>query len=81
MVDLTVLELHLHDSSITANAPFSGKKDPGELEGESDESDDESGGFPIVALLGLALVVVAVVAAKKYLSGNEIELEAEIEAE
>lgn len=81
MVELTFLEVHLHDSPVTANAPFSGKEGPDELDDESDEADDDSGGFPLVPLLGLLVVVVAAVAAKKVLSGGEVELEAGIEAE
>ncbi|MFC6757853.1 MULTISPECIES: hypothetical protein [Haloarcula] len=66
MVDITIFELHLDGSEFTANAPGVGGSD----DTESDDSD--SGGAPLglFAVLGLGVLVVAAVAAKR-LSGGD----------
>lgn len=75
MVEFTFLEIHLDDSSLTANAPYShGEKDVV----ASDEPPDEDGGSKkggaLAAIIGLVfLAVVAYLAKRKFLDGEEIE--------
>lgn len=79
MVDITILELHLDDSSLTANAPFSkGRK---EVEASDDPPEDESSGSKgkaVGALVGLVfLTAVTFVVKKKVLGGGGDEPEGE----
>ena len=78
MAEFTFLEVHLHDSTITANAPFSGEATVHDDEESEDEENDESdqrggGGLPLKPFLALAVLVVAAVAVKKLLSGDGLE--------
>jgi hypothetical protein len=66
MVDLTLLELHLDDSSIKANAPFSGGDDT-EAETETASATDEEpapddGGSRLRLLAPVAVGLVALAA-------------------
>jgi hypothetical protein len=69
MTKITFFELHLDGAEFTANAPGTGAD-------EADEADvavgatDESGGSPLIALLGLVVLVGVAVAVKKLLGGD-----------
>lgn len=77
MVEFTFLEVHLDDSSLTANAPYShGEKDVV----ASDEPPAEGGGSKkasaLAAIIGLVfLAVVAYLAKQKFLDGDEVEFD------
>lgn len=82
MAKFTFLEIHLDDSTVTASAPFK----PGEKEVTASEEppEDDTGGSTkasaIAALVGLTfLAVVAYVAKRKFLDGEEFDEEIEIE--
>jgi hypothetical protein len=75
MVEFTFLEIHLDDSSLTANAPYShGEKDVV----AGDEPPDGDGGSKkasaLAAIIGLLfLAAVAYLAKRKFLDGDEVE--------
>ncbi|MUV89672.1 hypothetical protein GJ629_06995 [Halapricum sp. CBA1109] len=92
MSKYTLLEVHLDGSPITANAPFSNAADPEDAENadevesadDADESESAGGGIPVLPLVGVVLLAVLAVAAKKLLSGDvpedlEVDAEAEID--
>jgi len=71
MVELTFLELHVEDSDLTANAPYSyGEKD---VDAGGDPPDDASGrGRVVAAFVGLCfLVAVAYLVRTRVLGGDE----------
>lgn len=77
MVDVTFLELHLDDSNLTANAPYSDRK---KRITSSDDAPAEGGraskGSAVAALIGLVfLVAVTVVVKRKFLGGDGDEAE------
>jgi len=69
MVDITVLELHLHDAEFTANAPFADDSTAEGTEQGADSTDGRGVGLlgVVVGLSALALVAVGL---KRYLSGS-----------
>ena len=73
MVDITILELHLDDSSLTANAPFSsGRKQVSASDEPPEEESSGSKGKAIGAVVGLVfLAVVAYVVKSKVLGGGD----------
>ena len=82
MVDITLLELHLDDSNLTANAPFSsGRKQVEAGEGPPEQPESSGSKGPLVAtLVGLVfLVVVGYLVRSKVLGGDETEEEEELE--
>lgn len=84
MAKITLLELHLDDASLTANAPFSSRgKDVEAAEGPFDDETSSRKGSLVAAVVGLVfLVAVAYVVRKRVLSGGtdeELEID-EIEA-
>ena len=78
MAKFTLLEVHLDGSEVTANAPFSTKRDaesptesesaPVDVETPADESDGVGG--PGAVILGLVVLVVAVVVLRRLLGGD-----------
>jgi hypothetical protein len=82
MVDITLFEVHLDDSSLTANAPFSrGRKEveagDGELPAKSSSS--SSKGKLVAALLGLVFLAAVAFVARKKGGGGDEEVEGELE--
>ena len=79
MVDITILELHLDDSSLTANAPFSsGRKEVAASDEPPEQESSGSKGKAIGAVVGLVfLAVVSVGVKKKLLGGGGDEPEGE----
>lgn len=75
MVELTFLEVHLDDSSLTANAPYShGEKDVVASEEPSEESGGSKKGSALAAIIGLAFLAgVAYLAKKKFLDESDEE--------
>ncbi|WP_336133726.1 hypothetical protein [Natronomonas amylolytica] len=75
MVEFTFLEIHLDDSSLTANAPYShGEKDVVAGDEPPDEDGGSKKGGALAAIIGLVfLAVVAYLAKKKFLDGDEVE--------
>lgn len=72
MVNITLVEVHMEDGSISANFPFSGvKNDENDEPEEEEEGADDSGGSKGLAIVGVFLFLVAVAALVKYLSGDE----------
>lgn len=67
MVHLTLFEVHLEDSSFTANAPGSGKS------GESESSSGESGRRLAPAIVGLVVLVGLGLAARRFMGGSDLE--------
>jgi hypothetical protein len=74
--DVSIFEIHLHDASFTANAPNSGVA-PSDDEPEVATADTEPGGptaLPkLLALGGVALVVLVLVLLGRRLVGGESE--------
>lgn len=69
MAKFTLLEVHLDESTFTANAPFSG-----EAEEEAEPTDAEGGSSPaavIGALVGLLFLAIVALAVKRKLSGQD----------
>jgi hypothetical protein len=75
MVEFTFLEVHLDDSSLTANAPYShGEKDVVASDEPPAETDGSKKGSALAAVIGLLfLAAVAYLAKKKFLDGGEVE--------
>jgi hypothetical protein len=76
MAKFTLLELHLDDSTFTANAPFSSDADlPADGAGDGETTvEDADGGRPwLAALVGLLFLAVLAVLVKKKLGGDEEE--------
>lgn len=75
MVELTFLEVHLDDSSLTANAPYShGEKDVVAGDEPPEEAGGSKKGSALAAIVGLAfLAAVAYVAKKKFLDETDEE--------
>ena len=73
MVDITFLELHLDDSNLTANAPFSSGRKEVAASNESPEPESSSSKGKLVgALVGLVfLAAVAFVVRKKVAGGGD----------
>ncbi len=81
MVDVTLFEVHLDDSSFTANAPFSSSESDEETN-ERREPDDSgtSKGALVAAVVGLAFLVVGAALVKRRLGSDApAEEEAPIE--
>lgn len=76
MVEFTFLEIHLDDSSLTANAPYShGEKDVVAGDEPPDEDGGSKKGGALAAIIGLVfLVAVAYLAKKKFLDGEAEEM-------
>jgi hypothetical protein len=70
MTKITFFEFHLDGAEFTANAPGSGQEEADEAGVETAVDSDESGAGPLLALVGLVLLVGLVVAAKKLLGGD-----------
>jgi hypothetical protein len=70
MTKITFFELHLDGAEFTANAPGNGQEETDE-DGEAVTDTDESGASPLLALVGLAVLVGVAVAAKKLLGGGD----------
>jgi len=73
MVNITLVELHLDEGSLSANLPFSGFSDDEEEEftaEETTEAEDSSGGKGL-ALLGVLVLLIAGAAAVKYATGAD----------
>jgi len=73
MAKFTLLELHLDDSTFTANAPFS---NDAELPDDAAEDDEAAGGDDdgrpwLAALVGLLFLAVLAVLVKKKLGGDD----------
>ena len=79
MVDITLFELHLDDSSLTANAPFSsGRKEVAASDEPPEEASSSSKGKLLGALIGVAfLAAVAFVVRKKVGDGGDGDAEGE----
>lgn len=82
MVNLTFFEIHLHDASFEANAPFSGSSDEESTDVEDEETDldidvdtdERNGGPPKVVSLVLGLLfLVGVAAVVRKLRGGDDE--------
>lgn len=67
MANFTLLEIHVE--SLSAKLPFSGA-DPGNEEATDEEIDDDDGNGGL-ALLGVLVVLVAIAAVVKLLSGDD----------
>lgn len=71
MVNITLFELHLDDSNLTTNTPFSGRKKEVEAAGEPPGSESSSKGKLVGALVGVVfLAAVAFVVRKKVIGGG-----------
>jgi hypothetical protein len=82
MVEFTFLEVHLEESDVTANAPYSyGKKDVEAGDGPPPEPAGSSrNGAAIAAIIGLVfLAIVAFVAGRRYLDEGNDENEDEFD--
>lgn len=75
MVEITFLEIHLDDSSLTANAPYShGEKDVVASDEPPKEAGGSKKGSALAAIVGLAfLAAVAYLAKKKFLDETDEE--------
>jgi len=75
MAKFTLLELHLDDSTFTANAPFSSDAElPDEGPDDGEPTGDGDGGRSwLAALVGLLFLAVLAVLVKKKLGGDEEE--------
>jgi hypothetical protein len=73
MVEFTFLEVHLDDSSLTANAPYShGEKDVVASDEPPAETGGSKKGSALAAVIGLVfLAAVAYLAKKKFLDGED----------
>jgi hypothetical protein len=72
MVNITLFEVHLDDSTLTANAPFSAESgEAAAVEDDETESEDGGSGGPLVALVGFVFLVVVGVALRRFLRGDE----------
>lgn len=73
MVELTFLEIHLDDSNLTANAPYShGEKDVVAGEEPAEESGGSKKASALAAIVGLVfLAAVAYLAKKKFLDVDD----------
>ena len=74
MVNITLFEVHLEDSTLTANAPFSDESGDEAAEyGAEDETEAEEGGSggPLVALVGFVFLVLVGVALRRFLGEDE----------
>lgn len=80
MVDITILEVNLSDSSFSARALFG--DDEGEVDdevnGDDESGDDDDGGNKLLATVAGLVVFAAVVAVLKFLLGGDDE---EVDAE
>lgn len=89
MVNITFIELHLEEGSLSANLPFSGLSDSEPTdeaaeEADADEetaTDENSGGNKGLALLGVFVFLVIATAVVKYLAGGDEEPEVAIETD
>lgn len=74
MVDITFLEVHLDDSTLTANAPSSSDKKEIEASTEPPTAESSPKTTLIAALVGLVfLAAVAFLVRKKFLAGETDE--------
>ncbi|MHB9286410.1 hypothetical protein ACKVMT_05150 [Halobacteriales archaeon Cl-PHB] len=91
-MEITLFELHLDDSPVTAHAPFSGGGRGSEESADAeegttvdvetpDETASEDGGSKMGAVVALLLVVGLAVAARRIMSGGSSEGDGGIEAE
>jgi hypothetical protein len=71
MVNITLVEVHMEDGSISANFPFSGVQNDENEQQVEEEDDEDSGGSKGLAIVGVFLFLVAVAALVKYLSGDD----------
>jgi hypothetical protein len=83
MVEFTFLEVHLDDSSLTANAPYShGEKDVVASDEPPAEPGGSKKGSALAAVVGLVfLAAVAYLAKKKFLDSEDDELLEDLEDE
>lgn len=85
MVNITLFEVHLDDSTLTANAPFSAESEEDAVaygsEDDETESEDGGSGGPLVALVGFVFLVLVGVALRRFLGGDEDATEAVGEAD
>lgn len=81
-MDLTILEVHLDDASFSANAPFAGREDHDESDSEpTGESGHAAEGRSVAPLVvGLVVLAVAALAARKLLGGDSGEIESVADA-
>lgn len=81
MVDITFLEVHLDDSTLTANAPFSStggeseEETEAEAEVEVEVEEGEGGGSStlLAAIVGLVFLVVVGFLVRRYLRGGQLD--------
>lgn len=73
MVELTLLEVHLDDSTVTANTPFGESSNPGGGEDTGSETESAGGGGRstlLAAVVGLVFLVVVALLVKRKLRGG-----------
>lgn len=78
MVDVTLLEVNLDGSTLTANTPFSGSSNPDEGSATVGGVENESGGGRgtlLAAIVGLVFVLVIAAVAKRKLGGGALPSE------
>lgn len=73
MVNVTLLEVRLDGSTLTANAPFGGSGDGSKSGEKSSEGESDSGGRSrlIPVLVGLVFLAVVAFLAKRRLGGDD----------
>lgn len=76
MVDITLFELHLDDSTLTANAPFSDRKNVKSSSEPVPESSSRAKLIP--TLVGLIFLIAVAYVAKRKLLDSEEETEVEV---
>ena len=82
MVDITFVELHVEDGSLSANLPFSGISSEDENDRNEDVAgaeDEDEGSSRGLALLGVLVLLIVGTAAVKYLSGEDDEPDVAVE--
>lgn len=85
MVDITILELNLPESTFSTTLPFGGSNrfddaEDGESADSSVEADaEESGGSKAKVVVGIFVFLVVAAALVKYLTGDDEDHEVEIE--
>jgi hypothetical protein len=86
MVDITLVELHVEDGSLSTNLPFSGissedEDDRNEDVAGAEGKDEDEGSSRGLALLGVLVLLIVGTAAVKYLSGEDDESDVAVETD